>query len=142
MRNLLIAVIFMFAAINLFAQDNDVKEQRYIEVTGSAELEVEADEIIFAITYSEYWLEEFQLGTKYEDYRTKYPMEKIEEQLLSTLYEIESLNKQLVDSNKDTSKSLKNVEKSAKDSAKGIKKVGSSIKNIAKATGIIFLLQV
>ena len=58
---------------------------RTIEVTGKSTEEIEPDKIIFTIAMQEYWEEEFQEGTKYEDYRTKVDIEKIENNVVDEL---------------------------------------------------------
>lgn len=60
------------------AQESDGK---YIEVTGSSEIEVAPDEIHFLIQIKEYWEEEFEGKTKSKDLKTKVPLEQIEKNL-------------------------------------------------------------
>jgi uncharacterized protein YggE len=60
-------------------------QTRTINVTGSAEMEIEPDIIVFSMTIKEYWEEEFIKGKKYEDYQTKVPLASIEPQVLATL---------------------------------------------------------
>jgi uncharacterized protein YggE len=81
---LILALMFWMGIGASFAQD----QQRYIEVTGSAEMEVEADEIHFIITIQEYWEEEFKKNKEYKDYKTKYPIHLIEDELIKTLAKI------------------------------------------------------
>ena len=63
----------------LAAQDAPYDEQfRYIEVTGTSEVEIIPDEIHFVIGIKEYFEEEFDGKSKPEDYRTKVRIETIE----------------------------------------------------------------
>ena len=69
------------AAAQTFSPTDGIPPVRYIEVTGSSELEVDPDEIILSIYIREYWEEEFDRRSKPEDYRTKVPLERIETQV-------------------------------------------------------------
>lgn len=60
-------------------------KERTIEVTGSADMNIEADEIIFSIGIQEYFEEEFQKNKLWQDYKTKVPLKKIEKILFSKL---------------------------------------------------------
>ena len=62
-------------------------EGRYIEVTGTSEVEIVPDEIHYIIEIKEYFAEEFDGKSKEEDYRTKVPLARIEEGLRETLRE-------------------------------------------------------
>jgi len=77
--------MMIFTTSIVKAQDNNV---RFIEVTGSAEMEITPDEIRFQIGIEEYWKEEFEKGKEYEDYITKIPLEEIGKELMSSLTEI------------------------------------------------------
>jgi len=68
------------------SQIND--QQRFIEVTGSAELNVDPDEVILIIGIEEYWKEEFEKNTDPKNYRTKIKIEEIEKDLLSNLTDL------------------------------------------------------
>lgn len=61
---------------------------RYIEVTGTSEVEIIPDEIHFVIGIKEYFEEEFDGKSKPEDYRTKVRIEDIESQMRSALHSI------------------------------------------------------
>ena len=61
--------------------------RRYIEVTGTSEVEIVPDEIHYIIEIKEYFAEEFDGKSKEEDYRTKVPLARIEEGLRETLRE-------------------------------------------------------
>ena len=84
---LLLTLIFCFVIIK--SQNLNVEPPRFIEVTGSAELEVEPDEITFIIGIQEYWKEEFEKRTEFKDYKTKVPISEIENNLLNDLSKIE-----------------------------------------------------
>lgn len=75
--------VFTVLSISLSAQTNE--EVRFIEVDGSSEMEVEPDEIVFAIGIEEYWEEEFEKNKEYEDYKTKVPLAQIEDKLIKDL---------------------------------------------------------
>ena len=75
---LLLGVLAWFAACTLQAQEvND----RYIEVTGTSEIEIVPDKIHYLIEIREYFEEEFDGKSKSEEYRTKVPLGQIEQQL-------------------------------------------------------------
>lgn len=69
---------------------------RFIEVTGSAEMEVEPDEIQFQIGIEEYWKEEFEKRKKYEDYVTIIPLKIIETNLMNALTKIGIKKEQVI----------------------------------------------
>lgn len=78
-------IISAFLLINIqgWAQSKD--NIRYIEVRGSAEMEIEPDEMKLFIGIEEYWKEEFQKNKKPEDYKTKVPLSEIEDNLIKSL---------------------------------------------------------
>jgi uncharacterized protein YggE len=84
LQTLILIVAFFMSSPQAISQ---FKDTRMITVTGSAELFVEPDEIIFQITIKEYWEEEFQKNTQYKDYKTKVPLDKIEPVILAQLKE-------------------------------------------------------
>ena len=61
---------------------------RYIEVTGTSEVEIVPDEIHFVIGIKEYFEEEFDGVSEPEDYRTKVRIEDIESQMREALHSI------------------------------------------------------
>ena len=68
------------------AQESD---GRYVEVTGSSEIEVVPDEIHFLVQIKEYWQEEYTgKSKKEEDFRTKVPLAMIEKDLRKSLRKI------------------------------------------------------
>jgi uncharacterized protein YggE len=69
--------------MSLTAQDNG--SLRYIEVRGSAETEVEPDEMMLNIGIQEYWEEEFEKKKEPKDYRTKVPLDEIEDSVIKSL---------------------------------------------------------
>jgi uncharacterized protein len=75
---------FIVLSFSLSAQEPD--PVRYIEVRGSAETEVEPDEMVLYITIQEYWEEEFEKKKEPKDYRTKVPLAKIEDSVIKNLY--------------------------------------------------------
>ena len=58
--------LWLGGIVSLSAQEPDVNA-RYIEVTGSSEVEIIPDEIHFMITIKEFWQEEFEAKSKPED---------------------------------------------------------------------------
>lgn len=82
---LLLGVFAWFAACTLQAQEvND----RYIEVTGTSEIEIVPDKIHYLIEIREYFEEEFDGKSKSEEYRTKVPLGQIEQQLWKVLIDV------------------------------------------------------
>ncbi len=83
---ILLSVLLISYSVMVHAQNDD--SSKYIEVTGSSEIEVDPDEIHLIIQIQEYWEEEFQDNTKPEQYKTKVPIENIEKDLMATLQSI------------------------------------------------------
>ena len=73
--------IFLFVTFPLQAQTNE----RYIEVTGTSEIEIVPDKIHYLIEIREYFKEEFDGKSKPEEYRTKVPLSEIEQGLREAL---------------------------------------------------------
>ena len=71
-------------------------EKPFIKVTGSSEMEIVPDEIIFSIVIKEYWEEEYVPGKSWKDYKTKISLEKREKKLMKTLKKIGITNEQIV----------------------------------------------
>ena len=68
MKNkIFLSVICLLAVLSLQAQTNE----RYIEVTGTSEIEIVPDKIHYLIEIREYFKEEFDGKSKPEEYRTK-----------------------------------------------------------------------
>ena len=79
--NVLALVISLWATFSLQAQTNE----RYIEVTGTSEIEIVPDKIHYLIEIREYFEEEFDGKSKPEEYRTKVPLSEIEQGLRDAL---------------------------------------------------------
>lgn len=77
----LLFAISLLATLSLQAQTNG----RYIEVTGTSEIEIVPDEIHYLIEIREYFKEEFDGKSKPEEYRTKVPLAEIEQGLREAL---------------------------------------------------------
>ena len=75
----LLAFVLFTWSIVVNAQESD---GRYVEVTGSSEIEVVPDEIHFLVQIKEYWQEEYTgKSKKEEDFHTKVPLAMIEKDL-------------------------------------------------------------
>lgn len=61
--------------------------ERYIEVTGTSEIEIAPDKIHYIIEIREYFEEEFDGKSKPEEYHTKVPLSEIEQGLRKNLAE-------------------------------------------------------
>jgi len=72
--------MFVLAALPLYSQ-----QDQFIEVTGSAELLIEPDELVFNIGLSEYWENEFKSNYSKTNKGEKINILAIEEQLLNDL---------------------------------------------------------
>lgn len=85
LKNVLLLVTFISIFGIAKAQNSNNDKTKFIEVTGSAELEIDPDEFSFLIGIQEYWKEEFDKNTDYKDYKTKIPIDQIESKLLADL---------------------------------------------------------
>lgn len=74
-------IISLLVTLSLQAQTNE----RYIEVTGTSEMEIIPDKIHYLIEIREYFKEEFDGKSKPEEYRTKVPLAEIEQGLREAL---------------------------------------------------------
>ena len=74
-------IICLLSVLSLPAQTNE----RYIEVTGTSEIEIVPDKIHYLIEIREYFEEEFDGKSKPEEYRTKVPLLAIEQGLREAL---------------------------------------------------------
>lgn len=74
-------IIITLSVLSLQAQTNG----RYIEVTGTSEIEIVPDKIHYLIEIREYFEEEFDGKSKPEEYRTKVPLSEIEQRLREAL---------------------------------------------------------
>ena len=77
----LLFAISLLATLSLQAQTNG----RYIEVTGTSEIEIVPDKIHYLIEIREYFKEEFDGKSKPEEYSTKVPLAEIEQGLREAL---------------------------------------------------------
>lgn len=82
MKSITFYALLLFCVFTLQAQNI---QQRFIEVTGSAEMLIDPDEFTFIIGIQEYWKEEFEPKKEFEDYQTKVPINEIESQLIKDL---------------------------------------------------------
>ena len=73
----------MLTTFPLYAQQEN---GRYIEVTGTSEIEIVPDKIHYIIEIREYFEEEFDGKSKPEEYRTKVSLERIEQDLRTVLH--------------------------------------------------------
>lgn len=85
MKNLTYLIIGLFFLSLSSVKAQTLPDRRFIEVVGSAEMEIAPDEIQLIIKISEYWAEEFDKKKDYKDYRTKVSIDHIEEALFSDL---------------------------------------------------------
>jgi len=86
MKKLFLITLFSMSLLQTTkAQESTTK---YIEVTGSAQLEVTPDQIIIAIGIQEYWKEKFETGKNYKDYNTNISLEIISQEVITKLAEI------------------------------------------------------
>lgn len=77
-------IMALLLALPVRAQEAD---GRYIEVTGTSEIEIVPDRIHYLIEIREYFEEEFDGKSKPEEYRTKVPLQEIERKLRDALRE-------------------------------------------------------
>ena len=84
MKTTLLAVL-SFMALTALPLQAQVENNRYIEVTGTSEIEIVPDEIHYIIEIKEYFAEEFDGKSKAEEYKTKVPLTGIEQDLRSVL---------------------------------------------------------
>jgi uncharacterized protein YggE len=88
MKNVILFFAIILTSGIARSQNINTESVRFIEVTGSSELEIDPDEIRFEIGIEEYWKEEFEKKTEFKDYKTKVPIAEIESQLLADLAKI------------------------------------------------------
>jgi len=88
MKNVILLLAIILTSGIATSQNTNNETIRFIEVTGSSELEIDPDEIRFEIGIEEYWKEEFEKRTEFKDYKTKVPIAEIESQLLADLTKI------------------------------------------------------
>lgn len=81
-RLLLLAMLLPLAGLSQARTD-----ERYIEVTGTSEIEIVPDRIHYIIEIREYFEEEFDGKSKPEEYRTKVSLDRIEQGLREVLHD-------------------------------------------------------
>lgn len=79
-----LSVIVFFMVLTAKAQEFN---ERYIEVTGTSEIEIIPDKIHYIIEIREYYKEEFDGKSKSEEYHIKVPLSQIEQGLRKNLSE-------------------------------------------------------
>ena len=84
MRTILLLIVSTLLVFPLQAQETN---ERYIEVTGTSEIEIVPDKIHYIIEIREYFEEEFDGKSKPEEYHTKVSLSQIEQDLRKTLAE-------------------------------------------------------
>lgn len=80
-----LTLLFLFW-VSIFSMDAQTNE-RYIEVTGTSEVEIIPDKIHYIIEIQEYFEEEFDGKSRPEEYHTKVPLSRIERDLMTVLKE-------------------------------------------------------
>lgn len=80
-----LTLLFLFW-VSIFSMEAQTNE-RYIEVTGTSEVEIIPDKIHYIIEIQEYFEEEFDGKSKPEEYHTKVPLSRIERDLMTVLKE-------------------------------------------------------
>ena len=88
MKKIIYLTFLLLSIVDISNAQENQNNPRFIEVTGSAELEITPDEIRFQIGIEEYWEEEYQKGKEFKDYITKVPLKEIEQNLLSALAKV------------------------------------------------------
>lgn len=88
----LLILISTITTLHIMAQDKT--PIRTIEVTGTYEMTVDPEWIIFSINIEEYWKEEFE-GKKYEEFKTKIDIDSIEKSLIAELLKMDVKMKQI-----------------------------------------------
>jgi hypothetical protein len=83
MKYLPLLLLYVLVSVPVYAQ-----QERFIEVTGSAEMLIEPDEIIFYIGLAEYWENEFKAAPPNMSKGEKVKILDIEQQLLKDLKNI------------------------------------------------------
>ena len=80
--------LLLGAALFVFSLQAQEVNDRYIEVTGTSEIEIVPDKIHYLIEIREYFEEEFDGKSKPEEYRTKVSLERIEQKLWKVLADV------------------------------------------------------
>ena len=88
MKKFFFILSWIFLLTTITAQNRNEEIIRFIDVTGSSEMEINPDEIRYTIHIKEYWKEEFEKRSKPEDYKTKVSIKVIEHELINNLTRI------------------------------------------------------
>jgi hypothetical protein len=96
MKKLILCVFATQLIYGILQAQEDNNCSKFIEVSGSAEMLIEPDEVRFQIGIEEYWKEEFEKNKEYKDYITKIPLAEIEKNLMQSLTAIGIVKKQLI----------------------------------------------
>ena len=88
MKKFFFILSWIFLLTTITAQNRNEEIIRFIDVTGSSEMEINPDEIRYTIHIQEYWKEEFEKRSKPEDYKTKVSIKVIEHELINNLTRI------------------------------------------------------
>jgi hypothetical protein len=96
MKKIILGVLITLFSLGIVNSQELNNSLRFIEVTGSAEMQIEPDEIRFQIGIEEYWKEEFVKGKEYKDYVNKIPLNEIENNLMNSLSEIGIVRDQII----------------------------------------------
>lgn len=96
MKYAFLLLIFISCSGVIKSQSPNNEPLKFIEVTGSAELEIDPDEIRLIIGLEEYWKEEFDKKTEFKDYKTKIQIAEIEKNLLNDLAKIGITNDKII----------------------------------------------
>lgn len=99
MKKLICILIVFLSFVFVTAQNVTNPPLRYIEVTGSAEMYVEPDEIVFSIQLKEYWIEEFTNPNNPKKFKNKVLIEELERDLFKTLAQIGIQKEQILINN-------------------------------------------
>ena len=80
-------MLLLVSTLLVFPLQAQETNERYIEVTGTSEIEIVPDKIHYIIEIREYFEEEFDGKSKPEEYHTKVSLSQIEQDLRKTLAE-------------------------------------------------------
>lgn len=85
----LICILIVFLSFMFVTAQNVINAPlRYIEVTGSAEMSIDPDEIVLSIQLKEFWIEEFSTPNNPKKFKNKISIEELENDLYKTLAKI------------------------------------------------------
>ncbi len=95
-KKVFIMAMFMFVFANCSKSQTEPKNRKTIEVSGIAEMEVAPDEIMLSLGIEEYWMEEFKTKAEYKNCKTKYPIEKIQDDIQKVFTRLHIAKEQIV----------------------------------------------